>query len=81
MNHTTEALAALDAVALIDPTAANSFLEIHRLTAAANVHAAIAQVEATREHTAIVSAFMATTVTSAQAKVLIGAFAGLNKIA
>lgn len=81
MSHTTEALAALKAMEQIDPMSSSSLVDVQRLSAAANTHATLAQTEAIKTHTAIVAAFMATTVTSTQAKVLMGIFAGLNKTA
>ena len=78
MSHTTDALATLDEMAKIDPMSPTAFIDVHRLTAIATTHAILEQAAATDRHTEVITVLMATTMTNAQAKVVLEALTGLG---
>ncbi len=78
MTHEEKAIAALEQMTSVDPMSPTAFVEAQRLAATANAHAMLAQADATERHTQVITAFMASTMTNAQAKVLIKALSGMG---
>jgi BRCT domain type II-containing protein len=78
MTHEENAIAALEQMNSIDAMAPNAFVEAQRLAATSTAHAMLAQADATERHTQVITAFMASTMTNAQAKVLIKALSGMG---
>lgn len=76
-DHAEKAIAALDAI-VIDENEINAHFDlVQKQLATAKVHAALAQAEAIKSHTKVISAFMASTMTNTQAKTLVKALAGM----
>ena len=78
MSNATDALAALEGLSKIDPMSSTAFIDVQRLSAIATTHAILEQAAATDRHTEVITVLMATTMTNAQAKVILEALTGLG---
>ena len=79
MSHATDALAALNEMAKIDPMSLTAFIDTHRLTAIATTHAMLAQAEAIDRNTKFMTAGMTASMTGDQAKSFLAALIEGNR--